>query len=91
MSLTIGRDLKEDPHGAFAERDADAAELSVDHGYYHAADTVTIFGSGFTTNADITDHDFGSRGTLRRTHAERHLGRARRIPGQFRRRSRRQP
>jgi hypothetical protein len=35
-----GRDLKEDPHGGFVERDADAAGPSVDHGYYHAADTV---------------------------------------------------
>src|SRR5512143_2536120 len=49
-----GRDLKEDPHGTFVERDADVAELSVDHGYYHAADTVTIFGSGFAANANIT-------------------------------------
>ena len=46
--------LKEDPHGGFVERDADGAELSVDHGYYHAADTVTVFGSGFAVNAEIT-------------------------------------
>jgi hypothetical protein len=49
-----GRDVKEDSHEPFVERDADAAELSVDEGYYHAADTVTVFGSGFTPGADIT-------------------------------------
>jgi hypothetical protein len=49
-----GRDLKEDPHGTFVERDAEGAELSVDHGYYHAADTVTVFGSGFAANVAIT-------------------------------------
>ena len=42
-----GRDLKEDPHEGFVERDAEGAELSVDHGYYHAVDTVTVFGSCF--------------------------------------------
>jgi hypothetical protein len=49
-----GRDLREDPHGGFAERDAEGAELSLDHGYYHAADTVNIRGSGFAANAPIT-------------------------------------
>jgi hypothetical protein len=49
-----GRDLSENPHGAFVERDADGAELSVDHGYYHAADTVALHGSGFAEGAAIT-------------------------------------
>src|SRR5512135_2601388 len=50
----FGRDLSEDPHGIYVERDADAAELSVDHAYYHAADIVLVHGSGFATNAEIT-------------------------------------
>ncbi len=49
-----GRDLREDPHGTFAERDAEGAELFADHGYYHAADTVVVHGSGFAANAAIT-------------------------------------
>ncbi|MBK9711260.1 MAG: hypothetical protein IPO81_08010 [Kouleothrix sp.] len=48
-----GRDLKENPHGAFVERDADGAELSVDRGYYHAADSVLVHGSGFAAGAAI--------------------------------------
>jgi hypothetical protein len=62
-----GRDLREDPHGGFAERDAESAELSVDHGYYHAADTVVVHGSGFAANAAIAitisdpEGHFGSR------------------------------
>jgi len=48
-----GRDLREDPHGTFAERDADGAELFVDHGYYHAADSVVVHGSGFAASAAI--------------------------------------
>ena len=43
-----------DSNGAFVERDADSAELSVDHGYYHAADDVALHGSGFEHNAAIT-------------------------------------
>ena len=38
----------------FVERDADSAELSIDKGYYHASDTVTVSGSGFAANADVT-------------------------------------
>jgi hypothetical protein len=63
----FGRDLIENPHGTFVERDADSAELSIDHGYYHAADTVTISGSGFPANAAITiaisdpEENFASR------------------------------
>lgn len=48
-----GGDLREDSHGTFAERDAEGAELVVDHGYYHAADTVVVHGSGFAANAAI--------------------------------------
>jgi hypothetical protein len=49
-----GRDLLENPHGVFAERDGAAPELSIDHGYYHAADTVIVSGSGFAINSGIT-------------------------------------
>jgi hypothetical protein len=49
-----GRDLLENPHGVFAERDGAAPELSIDHGYYHAADTVAVSGSGFAANTGIT-------------------------------------
>lgn len=49
-----GRDLTEDPHGTFVEREADDAELSVDQGYYLADDIVTISGSGFAANAEVT-------------------------------------
>jgi hypothetical protein len=49
-----GRDVPKDPEGPFVERDAEAAELSVDHGYYHAADTVTVRGSAFAEDAAIT-------------------------------------
>jgi hypothetical protein len=49
-----GRELMENPHGTFAERDADGAEVYVDHSYYHAADTVTLHGSGFAANTAIT-------------------------------------
>ena len=84
------RDAK-DTNGSFVERDADSAELSVDEGYYHAADTVEVDGHGFAENAAITitisdpEERFASR-----TRA-RDLGRARRLRGELRRRSRRQP
>jgi hypothetical protein len=48
-----GRDLP-NTHGTFVERDADSAELSADEAYYHADDTVTLNGSGFAADADIT-------------------------------------
>jgi hypothetical protein len=48
-----GRDLP-NTHGAFVERDADSAELSVDQGYYHADDTVTLNGSGYAADSDVT-------------------------------------
>jgi hypothetical protein len=48
-----GRDLRA-PSSVFVERGADAAELSVDRGYYHADDTVAVHGSGFAENADVT-------------------------------------
>jgi Metallo-peptidase family M12B Reprolysin-like/HYR domain len=49
----FGRDTK-DVHGPFVERDAQAAELSVDKGYYHASDTVTVRGSEFPGDAEVT-------------------------------------
>ena len=48
-----GRDAK-DTHGPFVERESHLAELSVDKGYYHAADTVSVHGGGFEENAAIT-------------------------------------
>lgn len=48
-----GRDVTENPHGSFVERDSEAPELSVDRGYYHAVDTVQIHGSGFTPDTPI--------------------------------------
>jgi hypothetical protein len=49
-----GRDLPIGQDNVFVERDAESAELSVDRGYYHAADTVVLHGSGFTSDAEIT-------------------------------------
>jgi Metallo-peptidase family M12B Reprolysin-like len=48
-----GRDAL-DTHGPFVEREAHIAELSVDKGYYHASDTVSVSGGGFAENASIT-------------------------------------
>ena len=48
-----GRDAK-DTNGPFVERESHLAELSVDKGYYHAADTVSLHGGGFEENAAIT-------------------------------------
>jgi hypothetical protein len=48
-----GRNVKDDTE-PFVERDADSAELSLDEGYYHAADTVTVRGSGFESDASVT-------------------------------------
>src|SRR5262245_11838771 len=48
-----GRDVAS-PRGTFVERDAQGAELSVDKGYYHAADTVTVSGSGYAHDASVT-------------------------------------
>ena len=62
----------------FVERDADAAELSVDEGYYHAADTVTRPRQRVRGERRGHDHDLGSRGALRVAHAERAVRRARR-------------
>jgi uncharacterized protein (UPF0333 family) len=47
-----GRQLRDDV--PFIERDASAPELVVDHGYYHAADTVELRGSGFAASSAIT-------------------------------------
>jgi hypothetical protein len=51
----------------FVERDAQGGELSVDQGYYHPEDTVTVSGSGFGAGADVSltvsspDDSFASR------------------------------
>lgn len=49
-----GRDLKDSNDGPFVERDVDTAELGLDAGYYHAADDVTLSGSGFAPNGTVT-------------------------------------
>ena len=74
----------------FIERDVSAADLSVDKGYYHAADTVTVNGSGFAENAAITIDDLGSRGAVRDPHGQRDLRRLRLLLRELRRRSRRE-
>src|SRR5262245_58089326 len=45
----FGHDMPAHARGTvgFVERDASGAELSVDRGYYHAGDDVTLSGSGF--------------------------------------------
>ena len=48
-----GRDAL-DPHGPFVERESHLSELSVDKGYYHASDTVSLHGDGFEESAAIT-------------------------------------
>ena len=48
-----GRDVAESST-PFIERDANSAELSADKGYYHADDTVTVSGSGFAADNDVT-------------------------------------
>ena len=50
----FGHDLTEDPHGGFVEREADSADLSVERGYYHATDGVTISGNGFAANTTVS-------------------------------------
>ena len=61
----FGRDLKENPHGAFTEAELTSAEISADHAYYHAADPVTLHGVAFADNSlvtiTITDPRGGSR------------------------------
>ena len=49
----FGRDVA-NSMGPLVERDASGAELSVDKGYYHAVDSVTVRGSTFAENADVT-------------------------------------
>ena len=48
------RDARDNPNAVAIERDADSAELSVDHGYYHADDTVELHGAAFAENATVT-------------------------------------
>jgi len=50
----FGRDVgKDDLPGPIVERDAHAGEISVDKGYYHAADSVTLFGTEFPERTTI--------------------------------------
>jgi hypothetical protein len=48
-----GRDAQY-TQGPFVERESHLAELSVDRGYYHASDTVSLHGGGLAGNATIT-------------------------------------
>src|SRR3954452_11103688 len=47
----FGHDVPNRGTTAFVERDAGSAELYVDQGYYHGADTVTLNGTGFPEGA----------------------------------------
>ena len=49
-----GRAVRDEPQGVFVERDADSADLSVDRGYYLAADTVTLSGQGYGESKAVT-------------------------------------
>jgi hypothetical protein len=52
----FGHDMPAHARGTvgFVERDASGAEVSVDKGYYHAGDAVTVSGSGFPGETWIT-------------------------------------
>jgi hypothetical protein len=50
----FGRDLQEDPHGGFVERDAEMPEISTPRAYYYASEMVTLQGGNFAPNAAIT-------------------------------------
>ena len=63
-------------------------EISVDRGYYHADDTVTVSGSDFAGRSDDHPHDLGSGRALRGSHRDRRRGRDRRVRDELRRRSR---
>jgi hypothetical protein len=49
-----GRDLTENPHGPLFDRDSSSSELAFGQAYYHAADPVTLTGSGFAANSVVT-------------------------------------
>ncbi len=69
----FGRDVPASARAPLIERDADGAELSVDKGYYHAADTVTATGDGYAAGATVTitisdpEGGFASRSLTART------------------------
>src|SRR4029077_1157621 len=48
----FGREVRESDV-PFVERDAEGAELSIDHGYYHADDDVLVHGSNFAAGATV--------------------------------------
>jgi trimeric autotransporter adhesin len=60
----FGRDVVENPHGAMAETSAEISEISTDRGYYHAVDTVSLHGAGFTPLAPIAVTISASEGTF---------------------------
>ncbi len=49
-----GRDLTESPHGPMFDRDSSSSELAFGQAYYHAADPVTLTGTGFAPNTEVT-------------------------------------
>ncbi len=49
-----GRDLTEHQHGPLFDRDSSSSELSFGQAYYHAADPVTLTGTGFAANSQVT-------------------------------------
>ena len=86
-----GREVRDEPQGVFVERDADAAELSVDRGYYLAGDTVTLNGNGYGESkaVTITISDPAGGFADRTVAAQTDAGGS--FDGELRRRSRRQP
>jgi hypothetical protein len=48
-----GRDLGESPHGPLFDRDSSSSDLAFGQAYYHAADPVTLSGTGFAANSQV--------------------------------------
>src|SRR6185295_52077 len=49
-----GRDLARDPEDAFVARNPETAELSIDRGHYHSADTVQVHGFAFAAGSVVS-------------------------------------
>jgi hypothetical protein len=56
------RDLKENPHGSFMERELSDPGISVDRSYYRQQAQVELHGAGFADNAPITITISGPQG-----------------------------
>ena len=63
------RDLKENPHGAFTERELTSPEITADHSFYRNAAQVALHGAGFADNAAITITISDGQGGSRTIHA----------------------